>query len=495
MTLKSKLSPYLLLALALGAASCGLVAQSQDRDAAPRTALEVPAVNLPDFSQLVEAVGPAVVNIEATHEDARPEPAARGGAPVPEDMPEFFRRFFGQPGMPAIPDRAPRGGTAQGTGFLISEDGYVLTNHHVIDGADRIRVRLADRSELDAELVGSDPLSDIALLKVEGSDLPVLRIGDSRSLKAGQWVLAIGSPFGFEHSVTAGIVSGVDRRSFDPSQQYVPFIQTDVAINRGNSGGPLLNTRGEVVGVNSQIFSNSGGYMGVSFAIPIEVAMNAVRQLRETGTVARGQLGVRIQDVQREQLEELGLDRPLGAFVSVVENGSAADKAGIVPGDVIVAFDGREIPSSASLPPMVGALAPGSRATLTLLREGKRREVTVTLTALDASAVTGVPSPGRREAPATPANPLGLSVEALDAAARSAMGLGAREGVLVAEVTGQAARQAGLSAGDVILRVNQAEVGSVAEFEAATEGLERGDEVRLLVRNTRSTGFVSFVVQ
>jgi serine protease Do len=245
---------------------------------------------------------------------------------------------------------------SQGTGFIISADGYVLTNHHVVAGADDIIVRLSDQNELKAKLIGSDPLSDVALLKVEGSGLPVLAIGDSRSLKPGQWVLAIGSPFGFEHSVTAGIVSGVGRRSLDPSQQYVPFIQTDVAINRGNSGGPLLNVRGEVVGINSQIFSNSGGYMGVSFAIPIEVAMNAVRQLRDTGKVVRGQLGVRIQDIDRARLGELGLTRPAGAFVDSVENGSAAARAGIRPGDVIVRFNGREIGRSSELPPMVGAM-------------------------------------------------------------------------------------------------------------------------------------------
>ncbi|HEY9142717.1 MAG TPA: Do family serine endopeptidase, partial [Arenimonas sp.] len=465
--MKKSISRSLLLTLALAAASPGLLAQT--RAAAPegQATLETPVVNLPDFTRLVEAVGPAVVNIEATSggDDTREADGARCGAePTPEEMPEFFRRFFGQPGMPGMPDRMPRGGTSQGSGFIISSDGYVLTNHHVVAGADRIIVRLSDRNELEAELVGSDPLSDVALLKVEGKGLPVLRTGDSRNLKAGQWVLAIGSPFGFEHSVTAGIVSGVGRRSLDPSQQYVPFIQTDVAINRGNSGGPLLNTRGEVVGINSQIFSNSGGYMGVSFAIPIEVAMNAVRQLRETGTVTRGQLGVRIQDVDRERLAELGLDRPTGAFVDSVENGSAADKAGIRPGDVITRFNGREVLRSSSLPPMVGALPPGSRATVTVMREGKSRELVVTLSALDMASVSPAGPAGRPAAPEAATSPLGLEVEALDAAARSAMGLGAGEGVLVSRVTGLAARQAGLAPGDVILRVGQDEVGSVAEF-------------------------------
>ena len=458
-----------------------------------------PLVQLPDFTRLVERTSPAVVNIEATigGADARDDEdaAAQGAPPMPEDMPEFFRRFFGQPGMPGRPGQGPRSGVSQGSGFIISADGYVLTNHHVIEGATNIVVRLNDRNELKAELVGSDPLSDVALLKVDGRGLPVLKIGDSRGLKAGQWVLAIGSPFGCEHSVTAGVVSGVGRRSLDPSQQYVPFIQTDVAINRGNSGGPLLNTRGEVVGINSQIFSNSGGYMGVSFAIPIEVAMNAVRQLRDTGKVVRGQLGVRIQDVDRERLAEFGLDRPVGAFVYSVENGSAAAKAGIRPGDVITRFNGREIGRSAELPPMVGALPPGSRASVTLMRDGKPQDLVVTLAALDTAAAPSAPA-GQGAAPAPAAgNAMGVVVEELDASARAALGLRAGEGVLVGRVTGLAARQAGLAPGDVILQVGRVDIGSVAAFNTAVKDLKPGDEVRLLVRNARSTGFVAFTLR
>ncbi|KAA2285538.1 DegQ family serine endoprotease [Arenimonas fontis] len=471
------LPPSLMLLLALLASP----AFGQAESAAP-------LVNLPDFTRLVERAGPAVVNIEATLGE-RGERSAR--APELEEMPEFFRRFFGQPGIPVPPERGPRG-VSQGTGFIISADGYVLTNHHVIDGADEILVRMADRRELKAELVGSDPLSDVALLKVEAKGLPTLAMGDSRNLKPGQWVLAIGSPFGFDHSVTAGIVSGVGRRSLDPSQQYVPFIQTDVAINRGNSGGPLLNTRGEVVGINSQIFSNSGGYMGVSFAIPIEVAMNAVRQLRETGKVVRGQLGVRIQDVDRDMAGELGLDRPVGAFVVSVENDSAAARAGIRPGDVILAFNGQQIARSAQLPPLVGAMAPGSRASLEVLREGKRRDVVVVLEALQATeALTAATGPAQAPAP----DLLGLAVEELSAARRAELGLGAGEGVRIARVTGLAARQAGLNPGDVILQVGREQVGSVAEFRRAAEAYKPGDEVRLLVRNARSTGFVSFILR
>ena len=471
------------------------VAQAQAPAAAAPEAETI--VDLPDFTRLVERAGPAVVNIEASIGNGEREvaqgPSPRGEEEMPEDMPEFFKRFFDQ--QPGMPRPTPRGGVSQGTGFIISADGYVLTNHHVVDGADEIVVRLTDRNELKAELVGSDPLSDIALLKVKGQGLPVLKIGDSRSLKPGQWVLAIGSPFGFDHSVTAGIVSGVGRRSLDPSQQYVPFIQTDVAINRGNSGGPLLNVRGEVVGVNSQIFSNSGGYMGVSFAIPIEVAMNAVRQLRDTGKVARGQLGVRIQDVTRENAAELGLDRPGGAFVDSVENGSAAARAGIRPGDVITRFNGREIARSAELPPMVGAMPPGSRASLGLLRDGKAMDVVVTLSALDTAAAPAAGPVAPAPAEAAGGNPLGLVVEEIDVAARSALGLKAGEGVLVGRVAGLAARRAGLAPGDVILQVNKAQTGTVAAFNTAVKGLKSGDEVRLLVRNARSTGFITFQVR
>ncbi len=471
------------------------VVQAQAPVAAPASEPEA-IVDLADFTRLVERAGPAVVNIEATLGGGERDVASgikpRGQEELPEDMPEFFKRFLEQ--QPGVPQPRPRGGVSQGTGFIISADGYVLTNHHVVDGADEIVVRMTDRNELKAELVGSDPLSDVALLKVKGAGLPVLRIGDSRSLKPGQWVLAIGSPFGFDHSVTAGIVSGVGRRSLDPSQQYVPFIQTDVAINRGNSGGPLLNVRGEVVGINSQIFSNSGGYMGVSFAIPIEVAMNAVRQLRDTGKVVRGQLGVRIQDVTRENAAELGLDRPGGAFVDSVENGSAAARAGLRPGDVITRFNGREIARSAELPPMVGAMPPGSRASLGLLRDGQPLDVVVTLSALDAGTTPAAASAAPAAEPAG-GNVLGLAAEELDAAARSALGLKAGEGVLVGRVAGLAARRAGVAPGDVILQVNKAPVGSVAAFEAAVKGLTSGDEVRLLVRNARSTGFITFQVR
>ncbi len=445
-----------------------------------------PLVQLPDFTRLVEQVTPSVVNIEATSEPGRRAQVLPGQ----DQIPEILRRFIG-PGMP-LPE--PRGGISQGTGFVTSSDGYIITNHHVIDGASKVLVRFSDRREMEARVVGSDALSDIAVLKVEATGLPAVRIGDARSLRPGQWVVAIGSPFGFDYSVTAGIVSGINRRSMDPGQQYVPFIQTDVAINRGNSGGPLLNVRGEVVGVNSQIFSNTGGFIGVSFAIPVDIAMNTARQLRETGEVRRGILGVQIGQVTRERAQELGLTRPVGAFVSSINNGSAADRAGIRPGDVITAFNGREILNASDLPPQVGLLAPGSRATVTVRRDGGNRDLVVTLDALDGASATSAAVAPTAPPAAAPANALGLAVEAVDAATRERLGLRRGEGVRISRVGSALARQAGLNPGDVVLSVNGNEVATPQAFEAALGRVQRGERLRLLVRNASSTGFVELLM-
>jgi serine protease Do len=464
------------------------------------TVASPPLVNLPDFSRLVERAGPAVVNIEAVIGKGRGSSSQGFGedqgededeqVPNQEDVPEIFKRFFGQPGMP-MPQQPRGGGTSFGSGFIISADGYVLTNHHVVDGASEVIVHLTDRRELKAKVIGSDPASDVAVLKVEASNLPTLALSDSRNLRPGQWVLAIGSPFGFDHSVTAGVVSGLGRPSLDSSQRYVPFIQTDVAINRGNSGGPLLNTSGEVVGINSQIFSNSGGYMGVSFAIPIEVAMNAVRQIRATGHVTRGQLGVQVGDVQRDQLEELGMKYASGAFVGAVQNDSAAARAGIHAGDVIVAFNGKEIGQSSELPPLVGAMPPGTRANVKLLRNGKPLDVVVVLTPLEESTALRGKASKPQAAPATDLNAIGIVVTELDSSARSKLGLKPGEGVRISRVASLAARQAGLSPGDVILQVGKNQVGSTADFEQALKQVKPGDRVRLLVRNNESTGLVT----
>ena len=436
---------------------------------------------LPDFTGLVERVSPAVVNISAQRETGAGRQGPQG--PDAEEVPEIFRRFFGQPGMPQMPE--PR--TSMGTGFLVSADGFLITNHHVVEGADEIYVRLSDRRELKATLVGSDAQTDIAVLKVEGSGFPFLRLGKSRELKPGQWVIAIGSPFGFENSVTAGIVSAVGRASFDRSQQYVPFIQTDVAINRGNSGGPLLNIDGEVVGVNSQIYSNTGGFMGVSFSIPVEVAMRSADQLKEKGYVSRGLLGVNIQEVNRDAARALGMERPMGAAVTGFSEGSGAEKAGIEVGDVIVAFNGEEIRSASDLPPIVGLTEPGSKARVTVIREGKRRDFEVLIGEAprpEGLAATGAAQPDS-------ANPLGIMVEALSAEQREALGIEAGQGVLVRGVDPVVARDAGLRMGDVILMVGRSKVGSVERFDELTRELPEGEPVLLLVRRGEATQFVT----
>ncbi|PKM06814.1 MAG: hypothetical protein CVV14_11065 [Gammaproteobacteria bacterium HGW-Gammaproteobacteria-4] len=442
--------------------------------------------SLPDFTELAEKSSAAVVSIESTR-TASSQRAGANEAIDPEDMPEFFRRFFGQPGMPPM---EPRDQVSTGSGFIISGDGEVLTNHHVIDGADEVIVRLPDRREYVATVVGSDAQADIALLRIKAKGLPYLKAGSSKSLRPGQWVYAIGSPFGFlDNTVTVGVVSGVGRRSMDASQQYTPFIQTDVAINRGNSGGPLLNTDGEVVGINSQIFSNSGGYMGVSFAIPIEVAMDTAKQLRETGHVRRGQLGVAIQNVDRKFARTLGLDRSVGALISSVTPDSAAEKAGVKVGDVILSFNGIEILQSSDLPPMVGNTAPGSKVKLRLLREGKERELTAVLgevPADDAVAGSGAGAGGKAST-----GVLGLVVQTPSAEEREQLGLEAKEGVLISRVVGDAARRAGLREGDVILRVGRTAVANAKAFSDAVAAAGDSEAVMLLVRRGDQTQFVA----
>ena len=397
--------------------------------------------------------------------------------------------------MPGMPDGGGRPrGVSQGTGFIISADGYVLTNHHVVEGADTVRIRLADRREFTAKVVGSDEQSDVALLKIAATGLPTLRIGDSKSLKSGQWVVAIGSPFGLDHSVTAGIVSAVGRANPYANQRYVPFIQTDVAINRGNSGGPLLDTRGQVVGINSQIFSNSGGYMGVSFAIPIDVAMNAVQQLKATGKVTRGQLGIEMQPMGRDEARALNLPDDRGAMVKRVVPGGPAEKAGIIALDVIRSVDGQPINEYSDLPPIIGGMAPGAKVRIELIRDGKPRTVTATLNALDERVAASDPDAGEslpRAPVAAPANALGIIGENLDAQQRTRLGLHAGEGVRIARVDGIAAREAGLRSGDVILAVGRVEVGSVAALDAQLRAAGAGKPVMLLVRRGGGTQYVT----
>ena len=493
------------LALSIALAVAGLGAASWYGVATAQSTVQAPAPELvsglPDFTRLVDQVGPAVVSVQAEIGSKAQAAAAQRGQPqMPDDeeVPEFFHRFFGpgmtpgMPGMPGAPNARPRG-VSQGTGFIISADGYVLTNHHVIDGADTVRIRMADRREFVAKVVGSDEQSDVALLKIDGSGLPTLRIGDSRTLKSGQWVVAIGSPFGLDHSVTAGIVSAVGRANPYADQRYVPFIQTDVAINRGNSGGPLIDTRGQVVGINSQIFSNSGGYMGVSFAIPIDVAMNAVQQLKATGKVTRGQLGVQIQPITRDNAKALGLAEANGALVSRVEPGSPAERAGILKQDVIRSINGQPVYESSDLPPIVGAMAPGTRVSIEVVRDGKPRTVTATLNQLsEATAASAVGDEGApRPAAAAQANALGIVGEDLDPQQRSRLGLQAGEGVLVARVEGVAAREAGLRPGDVILAVGRNDVSSAASLNAQLRAAGAGKAVMLLVRRGGGTQYVT----
>lgn len=435
---------------------------------------------LPDFTHMVEENSPAVVNIST---ERSPE-VSQGGGSREREMEEFFRRFFPPDQFPR-PDREAR---SLGSGFIITKDGYILTNFHVVDQADVVKVRLSDRRELDAEVVGSDQRSDLALLKVKATNLPVVRLGKSDALKVGEWVLAIGSPFGFDYSVTAGIVSAKGRSlPTARNENYVPFIQTDVAINPGNSGGPLFNLAGEVVGINSQIYSNSGGFMGVSFAIPIDVAMEVVQQLRSSGRVSRGWLGVVIQEVNRDLAESFGLDRPHGALVSkVLENGPAA-QGGLMEGDVITAFNGHSIERSAELPHFVGRVAAGSQAKVNIVRNGERKVLTLKVGELaDENGETQTAASG-----GSGQNAIGLSVEGLDAATREQLGI--EHGVRVVRSTG-AAEQAGIQAGDVVLRLNNAVIASVADFDRAVAALPSGKSVPVLVQRNGGSVFLALRV-
>ncbi|MGE3772911.1 MAG: DegQ family serine endoprotease [Gammaproteobacteria bacterium] len=426
-----------------------LVAEAQ---ASPLAATPSPAsVGLPDFTDLVQRTSPAVVNISAT----RTVPAANrgpfGGAlPFDRDSPyfEFFKRF----GPPL-----PEGGDGPiarsgGSGFIVSPDGHVLTNAHVVAGADEVTVQLADKREFRAKVVGADETTDVALIKIDAQDLPTLKVGDPERLKVGEWVIAIGSPFGFDHTVSAGVVSAKTRTL--PNGGYVPFIQTDVAINPGNSGGPLLNLAGEVVGINSQIYSQSGGYMGLSFAIPIDLAMNVQQQLAQDGKVTRGRLGVGVQSLNQDLAQSFGLDAPQGALVSQVEDGTPAARAGLRTGDVILGFDGARIEDSAMLSRLVAAKKPGDRVQVEFLRDGKRQHLDVALGAVPADTLATADEGARDEA-----GRLGVVVQALPPE-QQAQGAG----VVVAAVSGAAAK-AGIREGDVILAVGSERVANATELK------------------------------
>jgi serine protease Do len=457
------------------------------------------AAALPDFTGIVQKNAPAVVHVEARYNGERQgDSRSAGGQMMPgQGMPddpqaEILRRFFGMPMMPS-PQEQKR--TSLGSGFIISSDGYILTNNHVVDHADKVTVRLQDRRTLTAKVIGTDPTYDIALLKVDaGGNLPAVSIGDSRSLKPGQWVLAIGSPFGFDYTVTQGIVSAVGRNLGQRDQPYTSFIQTDVPINRGNSGGPLFDLQGRVVGINSQIYSNTGDYLGVSFSIPIDVAMNAVQQLKSKGYVSRGMLGVTMQPVDDDIVKAFHLENGAGAAVVDVSPDSGAAKAGIQPGDIILAYNGQPLQQAADLPPLVGMTKPGSKVPVEILRNGKKQtlDVTISEASRDKSAVDnqGAMSPSSRSGSAA----LGLTVQSIDSDTRKQLGLKPGQGVVIGDITGPVAAQAGLRAGDVITMVNQQKIGSVAEFEAATKGVKAGSTVLLLVRRGDQSSFVGLTV-
>ncbi len=451
------------------------------------TVHSVRAQSLPDFTELVEKVGPAVVNIRTLE---RSRVAARGGATpeVDEDMLEFFRRFGlpvpNQP-SPRGPRQAPDGEPQQrgvGSGFILSADGYVMTNAHVVDGAEEVIVTLTDKREFKAKPIGADKRSDVALLKIEATGLPTVRLGDVNRLKVGEWVIAIGSPFGLENTVTAGIVSAKSR----DTGEFLPLIQTDVAINPGNSGGPLINMRGEVVGINSQIYSRSGGYQGISFAIPIDEANRVSDQLRVSGRVIRGRIAVSIDQVTKEVAESIGLGKPMGALVRSVESGGPADKAGVEAGDIITKFDGKAIDKSGDLPRIVGGVKPGTKVTLQVFRRGAYRDFAVTVAEVEAERATRTTERGEPK-PKANIEAMGLVVADLSDAQKRELKI--KSGVRVESADGVAAR-AGLREGDVILSVDNAEITSAKQFESVVAKLDKSRAVTVLVKRGDAANFI-----
>jgi serine protease Do len=473
-----------LAALALGAAMLlpALPAHAQ--------AQAQPAVTgLPDFTELVERVSPSVVNIRTAE---RRSANATGGGGMDPGIEEFFRRFgIPMPQQRPNPRGNPGGGDEEamprgvGSGFILSADGFIMTNAHVVDGADEVIVTLTDKRELKARIVGADRRTDVAVVKVEATGLPFVRIGDVNRLRVGEWVMAIGSPFGLENTVTAGIVSAKQR----DTGEYLPFIQTDVAINPGNSGGPLLNLRGEVVGINSQIYSRSGGFMGISFAIPIDEAMRVAEQLRTVGRVIRGRIGVQIGAVTKEVAESIGLGTARGALVTGVERDQPAEKAGVEAGDIIVRVDGKPVERSADLPRLVGGLKPGSRVVLQVFRRGATRDLTVTIGEFEAERPTRRASaePSTPPASAAAKSTLGLGVSELTDAQRRELRI--KGGVRVDSVDGPAAR-AGLREGDVILSMDNTEVTDLRQFNATVQRLEKARAVTVLVRRGEWVNYV-----
>jgi serine protease Do len=442
----------------------------------------VVGAQLPDFTELVEKHGAAVVNISTT-QSPRTNPLTPQVPNLQEDDPfyEFFRRFIPQPG--------PREFQAQslGSGFIISADGFIMTNAHVVDAADEVTVKLTDKREFKAKVIGADRRTDMALLKIDATGLPAVKVGDPNKLRVGEWVVAIGSPFGFENTVTAGIVSAKGRSL--PQENFVPFIQTDVAVNPGNSGGPLFNMKGEVVGINSQIYSRTGGFMGLSFAIPIDVASDIAQQLRTVGKVTRGRIGVVIQAVTKELAESFGLPKLQGALVNSVEKGGPAEKAGIEPGDVIIRFDGKTVNSSEDLPRIVGGTKPGVKTTVQVWRNKAGRELQITVAELQDDRAKQSRRGGKP--PAAAPTQFGLTLSELTDARRNELKLDG--GVVVENAQGAAAR-AGIRRGDIILSVNNQLVNSVEQFIQLIGQFEKGSIVALRVRRGGNSLYVPFQI-
>jgi serine protease Do len=445
----------------------------------PGSVLAQPIRSLPDFTDLVEQVGPSVVNIR-TLEKVSINAGADNG--MDEDMLEFFRRFGlpipnaprqgPRPNRPPAEEDQPRG---VGSGFILTSDGFVMTNAHVVDGADEVIVTLTDKREFKARIVGADKRTDVAVVKIEATSLPAVKVGDVNRLKVGEWVMAIGSPFGLENTVTAGIVSAKQRDTGD----YLPLIQTDVAINPGNSGGPLINMRGEVVGINSQIYSRSGGYMGIAFAIPMDEAIRVSEQLRSNGRVTRGRIGVQIDQVTKEVAESIGLGKSQGALVRGVEVGSPADKAGVEAGDIITRFDGKSIERSTDLPRMVGSTKPGTRSTLTVFRRGSTKELSITIAEFEADKV--VARKEREDKPRSTSAGLSLGLTVSDLGEAQKKELKIKGGVRV-DAAVEAATRAGLREGDVIIAVTNVEISGVREFEAVLARLDKSKAINVLFR-------------
>ena len=447
-----------------------------------------PRVTIPDFADLVERASPAVVNIRTTEKVMVQQ--AQGGIPgMPEDQAEFFRRFFGVPipGIPNGPKQAqPNSGKPQeadrgvGSGFIIESNGLILTNAHVVEGATTIYVTLTDKREFKAKLLGMDKRTDVAVVKIEARDLPKLPLGDSSKVRVGEWVLAIGSPFGLENTVTAGIVSAKSRDTGD----YLPFIQTDVAVNPGNSGGPLLNTAGQVIGINSQIFSRSGGYMGISFAIPIDEAMRVADQLRTNGKMTRGRIGVALGEMTKEVAESLGLGKPRGAYVRNVEANGPAAAGGIEAGDVILSFNGREINKSTDLPRVVGETKPGTTATVQVWRKGGARDLSVTVADTDTTQ-TAAKKPDAPAAGGNTVNTFGVAVTDLSDAKKKDLNI--KGGVEVTGLGDGPLARAGVRPGDVIIRIADADITGVKQFETLVKGLDANKAVPVFIRRSDST--------